>query len=168
MLRGARLPQWLLGDAWPQGGGVPALADIELRDGLVMHVTPSSDAAPQGADVWHLNGTLALPGFVDAHVHLDKAFTLARIADVQPGLLGAIEASGRDLPGWTPDDIRTRATRGLQWAHEAGTLRLRTHINWAEIGPLPMAWPVLAELSREWAPRLTLELVSLTKLISLV
>ena len=166
MLHGARLPQWLLGDAWPRSGGLPALADIELREGRVASVLPTGNAVAPGADVWHLQGTLALPGFVDAHVHLDKAFTLARIIDVQPGLLGAIEASGRDLPSWTPEDIRTRAARGLQWAHEAGTLRIRTHVNWAEIGPLPMAWPVLAELAREWAPRLTLELVSLTKLIS--
>ena len=43
-------------------------------------------------------------------LHLDKAFTLSRIRDVQPGLLGAIEASTRDFSTWTP---RQWVTRGV-------------------------------------------------------
>ncbi|MBN9409744.1 MAG: amidohydrolase family protein [Burkholderiales bacterium] len=164
-LLNARLPAWLLGDAWPRHEGAPALARVQIEGGRVVSVVPM-DAAPCTAPAWDVGGTLLLPAFVDAHVHLDKAFTLSRITGVQPGLLGAIEASSRDVPTWTPEDIRTRATRGLQWAHECGTTRLRTHVNWSEIGPLPMAWPVLAELSRQWGGRVLLELVSLTKLIS--
>ena len=168
LLLGARLPRWLLGDAWPLAkDGSPQLARIELADGRITGVKPmaganASNDAEEGT--WQLEGALVLPGFVDAHLHLDKTFTLPRIRDVQPGLLGAIEASLRDLPNWTPDDIRTRASRGLQWAYEAGSVHVRTHINWADISSLPMAWPVLDALSREWADRLKLELVSLTRL----
>ena len=168
LLLGARLPRWLLGDAWPLADdGSPRLARIELADGRITGVKPMTGAnASNDADegTWQLDGALVLPGFVDAHLHLDKTFTLPRIRDVQPGLLGAIEASLRDLPNWTDDDIRTRASRGLQWAYEAGSVHVRTHINWADTATVPMAWPVLDALSREWADRLKLELVSLTRL----
>ncbi len=165
VLRHARLPAWLLPEDWPHAGGRPALARFELAHGRVHGVAPEDDR-PVDADAWHLHGALVLPGLVDAHVHLDKTFTLARIPEVQPGLLGAIEASVADMARWTPDDIHTRASQGLQWAWEAGTTLLRTHVNWSEIGPLPCAWPVLDRLAHDWADRLALQLVSLTKLDS--
>lgn len=165
VLRHARLPAWLLAEGWPHAGTRPALARLELAQGRVHDVTPEDDRAPEPG-AWHLNGALVLPGLVDAHVHLDKTFTLARIPEVQPGLLGAIEASVADMGRWTPEDIHARASQGLRWAWEAGTTLLRTHVNWPEIGPLPCAWPVLDRLAHDWADRLTLQLVSLTKLDS--
>ncbi|RYY91570.1 MAG: amidohydrolase, partial [Comamonadaceae bacterium] len=101
---------------------------------------------------------------VDAHTHLDKAFTLPRMKNVQPGLLGAIDAMLHDRAGWTAEDVRTRAGRGLQWAWESGTNRVRTHVDWWEPDAVPVAWPVLAELAQEWAGRVRLEQVSLIKL----
>jgi cytosine deaminase len=164
MLDNARLPRWLLPAGWPQHDGVPVLARIAIEAGRVQSVrpAPSDDAAP--ANAWNLAGTLALPGFVDAHTHLDKAFTLPRMKRVQPGLLGAIDAMLADRVHWTPADVRDRATRGLQWAWECGTTHVRTHVDWWEPESLPMAWPVMAELAREWAGKVRLEQVSLIKL----
>ncbi len=170
-LRHARLPRWLLAGGWPEAAGQPALAQLTLRNGRIDAVTPmpaeaAGPAADTDAGVLDLHGAPVLPAFVDAHVHLDKVFTASRIQDVVPGLLGAIEASGRDVLRWTPDDIRSRAARGLQWACDAGTTHVRTHVNWSDIGPLPMAWPVLDALANAWHDRVRLELVSLTKLSS--
>ncbi len=83
---------------------------------------------------------------------------------VQPGLLGAIDAMLSDRVHWTPDDVRERAARGLQWAWECGTTHVRTHVDWWEPDSVPMAWPVMAELAQEWAGRVRLEQVSLIKL----
>jgi cytosine deaminase len=172
LLLGARLPNWLLGPTWPQAGdgGAPQLARITIEAGRVLRVEPMAPGKPPpdseaaAPDLWNLDGALVLPGFVDAHLHLDKAFTLPRIRDMQPGLLGAIEASLRDLPNWTPEDIHQRASRGLQWAWEAGSVHVRTHINWTDAGSPPQAWAVLDALSRAWSDRLRLEMVSLTRL----
>jgi cytosine deaminase len=127
-------------------------------------VQPAAQAPVSSAATWDAAGTLALPGFVDAHTHLDKAFTLPRMKQVQPGLLGAIDAMLNDRVNWTPADVRERAARGLQWAWECGTTHLRTHVDWWEPDATPMAWPVMAELAQEWAGRVRLEQVSLIKL----
>ena len=109
-------------------------------------------------------GALVLPGLVDAHTHLDKAFTLPRMGVVKPGLLGAIEAMMVDRQGWTEADIHARASRALQWAYDAGTVHLRTHCDWWEPDAQPLAWNVLRALAHDWADRITLERVSLIPL----
>lgn len=164
ILSNVRLPRWLLPAGWPQRDGVPALARIAIEAGRVRSVEPAVAAVPPPPDAWDLAGALALPCFVDAHTHLDKAFTLPRMKQVQPGLLGAIDAMLADRVHWTPADVRERASRGLQWAWECGTAHLRTHVDWWEPESVPMAWPVMAELAQEWAGRVRLEQVSLIKL----
>jgi len=163
-LDNARLPRWLLPADWPLRDGVPVLALIELEAGRVQSVQPASDGIALSPRGWDLAGTLVLPGFVDAHTHLDKAFTLPRMKHVQPGLLGAIDAMLNDRVHWSAGDVRERASRGLQWAWECGTTHVRTHVDWWEPDTVPLAWPVMAELAQEWAGRVQLEQVSLIKL----
>ena len=164
LLDNARLPRWLLPADWPQHEGVPVLARIALEAGRVQSVQPVANAAVRPAGSWDLAGTLVLPGFVDAHTHLDKAFTLPRMKEVQPGLLGAIDAMLNDRVHWSPADVRERASRGLQWAWECGTTHVRTHVDWWEPDAVPLAWPVMAELAQEWAGKVRLEQVGLIKL----
>ena len=161
----ARLPRWLLPRQWPMHDDQPALADLHLAHGRVEAMVPHapSRALPEGS-TWNLAGALVLPGLVDAHTHLDKAFTLPRMGTVKPGLLGAIEAMMVDRQGWTEADIRARASRALQWAYEAGTMHLRTHCDWWESETRPLAWHVLRELAHAWADRLVLERVALIPL----
>jgi cytosine deaminase len=162
-LDNARLPRWLLPSDWPAREGAPALAHLALHDGRVQDVWPMG-ATTRHAGAWNLDGALVLPGFVDAHTHLDKAFTLPRMKNVRPGLLGAIDAMLDDRARWSADDVAQRASRALQWAWEYGTTHLRTHVDWWEPDTVPLAWPVIAELSQQWAGRLRLQQVSLVKL----
>ncbi|MDD0814645.1 amidohydrolase family protein [Curvibacter sp. HBC28] len=159
----ARLPAWALPADWPREGLVPALADVQLAQGRVHRVSPAG-LAPLAGPVWDLAGAPVLPGLVDAHTHLDKAFTLPRMGEVQPGLLGAIDAMMQDRRHWTSEDVRERASQGLRWAHEAGVVQLRSHCDWWEPQTTPVAWPVLRELAQEWQGRLQLERVSLIPL----
>ncbi|MBX3585309.1 MAG: amidohydrolase family protein [Ramlibacter sp.] len=159
----ARLPRWLLGARWPTRAGQPALAALTLSDGSIDAVV-SMDQAQADDDSWDVAGAPVLPGLVDAHTHLDKTFTRPRMRNVQPGLLGAIDAMMADRLGWTAEDVRRRASRGLDWAHEAGCVHLRSHVDWWEPDSTPVAWQVLAELAQQWRGRIRLEQVSLVKL----
>lgn len=164
-LHGARLPRWLLPADWPTHEGRPALARLELADGRIARVRPLPAAeGPAGQARWDLHGAPVLPGFVEAHAHLDKAFIGPRLGAVRPGLLGAIEAVIADRERWTREDLRSRMRRGLHWAWQAGTTRLRTHIDWWDPQATPLAWEVMGELAHEWRDRLAIERVALVKL----
>lgn len=167
LLSGARLPRWLLTHDWPVRDGQPQLADICIAQGRIVSIAPHALVHPLGVDAslsWDLAGALVLPALVDAHTHLDKAFTLPRMGAITPGLLGAIEAMMADRASWTAADVRARATQALQWAYRAGVSHLRTHCDWWEAESTPVAWSVLGELAHEWADRLVLERVSLIPL----
>lgn len=163
LLRRVRLPRWLLPAGWPRDGAEPRLADIRLAKGRIERVAPH-DGQPAPEDAWDLSGAPVLPGLVDAHLHLDKTFTRARLGKGSAGLLGAIDAMMVDKAGWTPDDVHVRATRALCWAHEAGSVHLRTHCDWWDPARVPVAWPVLRELAEAWRGRLVLERVNLSPL----
>jgi cytosine deaminase len=160
----ARLPRWLLPQDWPRRSDGPALARIELANGRVTRTTPMAVDVAVHRESWDVQGALVLPGMVDAHTHLDKAFILPRIGAVKPGLLGAIDAVLADRAHWTHADLRARAERGLQWAWEAGTTHLRTHIDWWDPQTPPLAWNVMTELAAEWRGRIRLEQVAMVKL----
>ncbi len=96
-----------------------------------------------------------LPLPVEPHVHLDKAFTIARAPAEAPGLFGAIDAMARDKANWTPLDLLTRIEDGMAEAWAAGTRAIRSHIDWTEPA-VPLAWEVAAEVAQGWAGRMPL------------
>lgn len=157
----ARLPRWCLPAAWPMQGAQPVLADLFLDQGRIASIAPHAGTHARG---WNLRGALVLPGLVEAHTHIDKAFTLSRLGALKPGLLAAIETMRADRLTWTAADVHDRASRCLQWAFEAGVTLLRTHCDWHEPQGVPMAWGVLRELAGEWAGRVELQRVSLNPL----
>jgi cytosine/creatinine deaminase len=157
----ARLPRWCLPAPWPMQGTQPALADLRLADGRITSITPHAPSSDEG---WNLHGAPVLPGLIEAHTHIDKAFTLPRLPALQPGLLAAIDTMITDREGWTVADVHERASRCLQWAYDAGVVKLRTHCDWWEPQGTPLAWSVLRELGTEWAGCIALERVSLIAL----
>ena len=157
----ARLPRWSLPAAWPMHGAQPVLADLCLRNGRIDTIAPHTGTRTDG---WNLHGAPVLPGLVEAHTHIDKAFTLSRLGALKPGLLAAIETMTADRETWTVADVHARASRCLQWAFDAGVATLRTHCDWWEPQGTPLAWTVLRGLGEEWAGRIVLERVSLIPL----
>ncbi len=126
-------------------------ADIGLRDGLIAHVAPAL-SGPSVA-VEELDGQLALPSFVDLHMHLDKAFTLELTDNASGTLQEAIVRYGELGPRLTRQSFVERALRTLRLCAAAGTTALRTHVNvGGEPGGL-LAMEALLEVRervREW------------------
>jgi cytosine deaminase len=100
-------------------------ADIGIRDGRIAAVAPRLDS---GARREEARGMLAFGGFVDAHIHLDKAGILARCPICEGTLKEAITVTARAKAGFTAEDIYERASKIVEKAIIHGTNRMRTFV----------------------------------------
>ena len=110
-----------------------------------------------GAATHDADGRVALPGLVEAHIHLDKALLLDRAPSREGTLAEAIRVTGEAKRGFTAEDIRTRARRVLDAALTGGTTAMRSHV---EVDPIIglRGLEALLPLRDEYAPALTLQL----------
>jgi cytosine deaminase len=137
-----------------QLGLVGDVFDVEVVDASITNVTPSAPGTKAA-------GTL-VPGLVDLHVHLDKTYTLDETGPAYGDLASAIALMAAHQPRWTPEGLTRRMTRALDECYLHGTRALRTHLDWN--GPRPPSVDVFLGLKDRWAPRLTMQWVSLTAL----
>lgn len=100
--------------------------DIGIRAGRFAAVEPGlpGDGDVLGED---LGGRLVVPGFVETHLHLDKA-CLSDRCPCGGTLAEAIAAVARAKRDFTEDDVYARAERVLRRAIAQGTNRIRTHV----------------------------------------
>ena len=98
-----------------------------------------------------------MPGFVDAHVHLDKAYLLDRAPSQEGTLAEAIRVTALAKRTFTVEDIQARARRLLDRAVALGTTAMRGHV---EVDPIVGLRGVdaILPLRAEYADRLDLEL----------
>jgi cytosine deaminase len=136
--------------------GLDGHHDLTVADGKVVSLMPS--AAAQGGFV--------TPLFADCHVHLDKTYTIGRIRQRGSArvdsLFDAIDLMEKDRPHWSADDLRARASKGLQAAYSAGVGTMRAHVDWTT-PDVPVAWDVMLELKQEWRGRIHLEMAALVR-----
>ena len=105
------------------GRSVPA--DIGIRDGRIAAIeTRLAGEAPET----DLGGRLVLPGFVDTHIHLDKACLLGRCGHNHTSLASAIKAVSELKRDFTADDVYRRGAQVLEKAVLKGTTHMRTHV----------------------------------------
>ena len=145
------------------------LFDVELRDGLVAHISPTQhvvDAGPNsipgGTVVGRPLGTL-LPALVDMHVHIDKTYVVNEVGAAEGDLFKAIKLMAAHRANWTFADLRQRMHRAIDEAYSYGTRAIRTHVDWPDAST-PPALAVFEQLRDAWRPRVALQCVSLTPL----
>ena len=99
--------------------------DIGIRADRITAVAPQiAGEGPQIA----LDGRLALAGFIETHIHLDKSCIADRCQCASGTLQEAIRAVATAKSHFTEDDIYARAKRTLEKAIIQGTTRMRTHV----------------------------------------
>ena len=130
-------------------------ADIGIRDGRIAALGDLAEAPARHRR--RAEGRLVVPGFVDAHVHLDKPYLLDRAPSCEGTLAEAIRVTAAAKRTFTVEDIRTRARRLLDRAVALGTTAMRGHV---EVDPIVGLRGVeaLLPLRSEYADRLDLEL----------
>src|SRR6195256_6120914 len=103
--------------------------DIGVSDGRIAAIAPRLES--QAPEI-HVDGRLVLPGFVDTHIHLDKACLLGRCGHDHGSVSEAIAAVAAMKRDFTVEDVYARGARVIERAIVHGTTRMRTHV---EIDP---------------------------------
>jgi cytosine/creatinine deaminase len=136
------------------------LCDIEIEGPRIASVARSQPAGAVGNAV-DLGGAMVFPGFVDAHVHLDKSHTWDRSPNRSGTFAEALEALARDRKRWTREDLLRRGDFSLRCAWEHGTRVVRTHVDtWLPSGEENHA--AMQELREAWRGRIALQTVPLS------
>jgi cytosine deaminase len=131
-----------------------APVSLGIANGRIAAIEP---AIVCDAPVMDAAGMLGLPGFVDTHVHLDKACLLGRCGHAHGDLKAAISAVSELKRGFTEEDVYARGARCLDRAIGHGTTRMRTHV---EVDPRAglRSFHALKRLKRDYAWALDLQL----------
>ncbi len=114
--------------------GTEHLSDVGIEDGRFARIerSPTSMVAAVTLDA---DGRMAVPGFVEPHIHLDKALISERApVNVSGTLTEAIEILWEVKRNYTIEEIADRASRVLARAIENGISRLRSHVDVDPIG----------------------------------
>jgi cytosine/creatinine deaminase len=130
-------------------------ADVGIRGGRIAALGDLAES-PTRRQI-EAGGRLIVPGFVDAHVHLDKAYLLDRTPSREGTLAEAIRVTAEAKQRFTVEDIQARARRLLEGAIAAGTTAMRGHVEVDPIVGLRGVEAVLP-LRAEYADRLDLQL----------
>ncbi|WP_342360616.1 cytosine deaminase [Terrarubrum flagellatum] len=147
---------WLTATASGRATGDAARGDIVIADGRIASLGAGAPS-PEDAPIIDLRGGLVLPGFVDAHTHLDKGHIWARTPNPDGTFLGAITNVKIDREAsWSREDVRARMDFALRCAYAHGTVAIRTHLD--SLGPqADISWPLFKEMREEWRGRIDLQ-----------
>lgn len=110
--------------------GYDSLQDVAIENGLIQRIAPHIDG--QASRVIEAGGKVLIPGLVDSHIHLDKAYIMDRLPNKSGTLMEAIQVTAKLKPTFTKEDVVERATRALFTLVSHGTTHIRTH---AEFDP---------------------------------
>ena len=102
-------------------------------------------------------GKLLIPGFVDPHIHLDKALLLERYPAVEGTFTEALHKTLQAKQEYTIADIQSRARKVITKAIAFGTTTMRTHV---EVDPILglKSMEALLPLKKEYAWGVTIQL----------
>jgi cytosine/creatinine deaminase len=133
------------------------LQDIALESRKIVAI--SDKLGDSGREERDLEGRVVLPGFVEAHCHIDKTLTIDRVGNAAGTLLEAIHNWIAFKPQLTREDYLARGRRALLMALRMGTTNLRTHVDVDANGLL--ALESVLELKQEFAGRVDMQVVAL-------
>ncbi|WP_054025597.1 amidohydrolase family protein [Bacillus sp. FJAT-28004] len=110
------------------------LMDIGIRQGKIEYIAPSGgEFVPDAHLIEHAAGGMLLPGFVEPHIHLEKAYLLSRMAQEAASLSDAIRMTADMKHGFTRTDMEARSLAVIREAIRSGVTHMRCH---AEVDPI--------------------------------
>lgn len=135
------------------------LWQIEIENGCFKSIIPQSSAVPSTHQTLDAQGGLALPPFVEPHIHLDTTQTAGDPSWNESGtLFEGIERWAERKAFLTHDDVKQRATQTLTWQIANGIQHVRTHVDVSD--PKLTALKAMLEVKQEIAPWVDVQIVA--------
>ena len=134
------------------------LSDIRVTDGLFAEIAPSLQPC-EGEEVVDFGGKLALPPFIESHVHLDTCLTAGEPKWNMSGtLFEGIETWSLRKETLSRQDVRDRVNRAVRLYAANGIQHIRTHVDVTD--PKLTAMEALIELREELKDVMNIQIVA--------
>ncbi len=140
--------------------GRDGLWQITIENGRFGAITPMVETrAHESYDVLNAHGGLALPPFVEPHIHLDTTQTAGEPSwNISGTLFEGIERWAERKASLTHEDVKARAWKTLKWQMANGIQYVRSHVDVSDPGLV--ALKAMLEVKQEVAPWIDLQLVA--------
>lgn len=133
-------------------------SDIRILDGVITEIADQIEATDQ-EEVIDATGKLALPPFIEPHVHLDSVLTAGQPKWNESGtLFEGIETWSLRKQSLTYEDVKDRAGRAIRKQAANGIQFVRTHVDTAD--PKLTALRALIDLREEVKDFMEIQLVA--------
>lgn len=134
------------------------LSDIRVTDGRFEEIAPSLQPR-EGEEVVDFGGKLALPPFIESHVHLDTCLTAGEPKWNMSGtLFEGIETWSLRKETLSRQDVRDRVNRAVRLYAANGIQHIRTHVDVTD--PKLTAMEALIELREELKDVVNIQIVA--------
>lgn len=135
------------------------LWQIAIDKGRFGRITSMGEAQAESYEVLNARGGLALPPFIEPHIHLDTTQTAGEPNWNQSGtLFEGIERWAERKAMLSHEDVKARAWQTLKWQIANGIQYVRTHVDVSD--PTLTALKAMLEVKQEVAPWVELQIVA--------
>lgn len=133
-------------------------SDIRIEDGKFAAIEPHLEPK-EGEEILDMGGKLALPPFIESHVHLDTCLTAGDPVWNQSGtLFEGIECWSKRKDKLSREDVRERVKRVVAMQSAHGIQYVRTHVDVTD--PNLTALKAMIELREELKDRMEIQIVA--------
>ncbi|MBF6638329.1 cytosine deaminase [Rouxiella silvae] len=135
------------------------LWQIDIEQGKIRQIISQPQVDVVGDDVLDAQGGMALPPFIEPHIHLDTTQTAGEPSwNISGTLFEGIERWAERKALLTHEDVKQRAWITLKWQIANGIQHVRTHVDVSD--PTLTALKAMLEVKREVAPWIDLQIVA--------
>ncbi len=107
------------------------LWQMAIENGIITDI--AADIPAEATITLDAKEKLVIPGLVDAHIHLDKAYLLDRCQWQDGTFSEALQETAKAKQAFTVEDIQARARRVIEQSIAFGTTAMRSHV---EVDPV--------------------------------
>ncbi|GDX07179.1 cytosine deaminase [Buttiauxella sp. A111] len=139
--------------------GREGLWQLTLENGHILAIKPMGETQPESQQILDGRGGLAIPPFIEPHIHLDTTQTAGQPHWNQSGtLFEGIERWAERKALLTHEDVKQRAWQTLKWQIANGIQYVRTHVDVSD--PTLTALKAMLEVKKEAAPWIEVQIVA--------